>query len=252
ASSETLFQQSMRPEVFRTTNDYSIPAWMKPMPKTIPHAGYFPGPPRYYPTNNFTIAAWIKPDTDIYALPRESVTGRVDQNGKSFVVPIPEVPAPDALMGIAAGRNGVCVMEGSTDQSPAVLVSRTPISGWTHLAVVYRDGKPALYLDGKLDREGLKSGRNVHWGVGALLPAGKLAHYFDGDMTEPEVFSEPLSEEQIAALAAKGLPLPAGSPPIEMRFGSGGDVEAEVWQSGNYSVDGRNPMRVSVPNPVEV
>ncbi len=216
-------------------------------------------------TDNFTVAAWIKPDTDLYPLPRESVTGRVDQNGKSYVVPVPENsgrrPGREetptnamfldghAAMGIAAGRNGVIVIEASSNSAPAVLVSRTPISGWTHLAVVYRDGKPSLYLNGKLDREGLKSGRIVHPGAGAPPPR-RLVNYFDGDMTAPEVFPESLSEEKISELAARGLPEPEAPPPIEVQLGANGKVEAQVWQPGKYSLDNGDSVNVTnVPGP---
>jgi hypothetical protein len=92
-----------------------------------------------------------------------------------------------------------------------VLVANLPVSGWTHFAVIYTQGKPSLYVNGNLVREGLKSGSTVHPGVGSppprpdtvyhfdsldallrasgrpLQPSNGIAYYFEGNMTEPEL-----------------------------------------------------------------
>jgi hypothetical protein len=157
-----------------------------------------------------------------------------------------------SVMGIVAGRNGVAVIESFSNSAPAVLVSRTPIAGWTHLAVVYRNNRPSLYLNGKFDREGLSSGCVVHPGVGIAPPKG-IVNYFDGDMTAPEVFAEALSETKIAELAAEGLPDAELPPPIEVELNMDGKIEANVWQAGNYSLDNGQSINVpAVPAPVEV
>jgi len=145
------------------------------------------------------------------------------------------------------------IVERSRDRAPAVLVSRTPLSGWTHLAVVYREGKPALYLNGKLDREGRASGSVVHPGIDAPPAPGATVYYFDGDMTGPEVVAESLSAERIAGLAAKGLPDPEPPPPIELRRGVDGTVAAQVWQFGKYALDDGRSLSVPwVAGPIEV
>jgi hypothetical protein len=206
-------------------------------------------------TNGFTVALWVRPDTDLRTMPRESVDGRVDDGGKSYVIPAPEggvsFGADHAVMGLAVGRNGVFVFERSADRAPAVLVSGTPISGWTHLAVVYRDGQPSLYLNGKLAREGLKSGKIVHCGLGLAPPARRIVYYFEGEMTPPKFVAEPLGEGNIATLAADGLPGPENPFPIEVTRRGVGNLEALIWDAGRYTLDdGRTVEARDVPAPV--
>jgi hypothetical protein len=206
-------------------------------------------------TNHFTITAWIKPDSDMMGIPQEG--GSVAENGKGWVVPPPEGDrlhgAGHSALGIAAGRNAVLVAERTTGKLVATLVSRTALSGWTHLALVCRNGKPGLYLNGKLDREGRASGSIVHPGVGAAPDAGKTIYYFDGDMTKPEVSREVFTAEQISALAASGLPdaeMPAG---IKIRRSRNGGIEANVWQPGKYTLaNGRSIEIGDLPAPVEL
>ena len=84
---------------------------------------------------------------------------------------------------------------------------RTPYSSWTHLAIVYEDGKSKLYLDGKLIKEGLKSGSVIHPGLNYPHKRFDVA-YFEGDATEPELTDRALYEGEIEALHSNGLPDP--------------------------------------------
>ena len=200
-------------------------------------------------SNNFTVSVWINPGTDLMFMPRESADGRINENGKSWIIPPVDgealFGAGQSAMSLAAGRNGVAVVEKGANREAAVLVSRKPISGWTHLAVVYRDGKPSLYLDGQFIREGLASGSVVHPGLGEPTVPGKFVNYFDGDMTTPELLPKALTKDEIANLAAQGLPSPADPPPTEITSGSDGKVQALIWQNGSYSLDGDGTVTVS-------
>ena len=120
--------------------------------------------------------------------------------------------------GLVAGRNG---RRGIYERSRAGVLpglTRPPcgISGWTHLAVVYQEGVPSLYVNGKLVRRGQKSGRVVHPGVREANP-GYGAPSFNGDMTEPELFPEPLDEERIRKLSAAGVPRRRDRLPLNWR-----------------------------------
>ncbi len=205
--------------------------------------------------NTFTITAWVKPDTNVRVMPRESVRGRVEERGMFYAVPAPDGEARfgrgHAAAGIAAARNGVYVIERATREWPAVLVAEMPLSGWTHVAVVYRDGKPRLYVDGKLVREGRASGKTVHPGVG-LPPDPGMTYYFEGDTTRPEVFDRALADEQIAAMVAAGVPAPDDPPPAAVALAADGSVQAMVWQSGSYRLDDGRAVTVDVAEPVAV
>lgn len=227
--------------------------------------------------NTFTIAVWAKPDIDLRLMPRESITGRIDETGKFYVVPAGEgdvlFEKGHASVGLAVGRNGVYVIERSGDKSPAVLVANMPIAGWTHFAVVYREGKPRLYVDGKFVREGLASGSVVHPGVGnpppapgtvfhfdaldALVrssgrpspPSNGIAYYFEGNMSEPEVFDSALDDHAIRLMAEKKLPPPEDTPDAEVWRRSDGAVEGLFWRSGDYRLDDGGSARAAVAAP---
>jgi hypothetical protein len=231
-------------------------------------------------TNTFTIAVWAKPDVDLRLMPRESIRGRIDETGKNYVVPAPEgdtLYGPGhATAGIAAGRNGLYVVERSRANAPAVLVANMPLSGWTHLALVYENGKPRLYVNGTLVRQGLASGGVVHPGVGAPPPApdtvyhfdaldalvaasGRpsppcqgVVYYFEGNMTQPEVFDRALADSEIQKLASGKMPPPEDPPEAELTLRSDGKVEALLWQNGNYALDGGRPVQVDVAPPVAI
>ena len=55
------------------------------------------------------------------------------------------------------GTNGVSVYEHGDSYMPALLVYDTPITGWNHIAVVYTNKQPILYINGILVRTGLTS-----------------------------------------------------------------------------------------------
>jgi hypothetical protein len=98
------------------------------------------------------------------------------------------------------GTNGVCVFEHGGFYFPAVLVHAAPITDWTHVAVVYRDGTPSLYLNGKFARTGLKGQKTVHSGVG--VSHGREVGGFSGQVAGLEQLRRALSDEEIAKLVA--------------------------------------------------
>ena len=187
-------------------------------------------------TNTFTIMAWVKPAADTL-LPRETRDGvtalAAPRNDVVFPPPGHEVWGElQAGAGFAVGRNGICVHEHGAEHFPAVLVYPSPVTDWTHVAVVYRDGTPSLYVNGKLVRTGLKSGFIVHPGL-------QVAHTrpvvpFQGQLAELQQFDHALSDAEIAELA-KSQPDPAIA----------GDelvvdlVRGEIWQPGTYAHENR-------------
>jgi len=229
--------------------------------------------------NTFTIAVWAKPDTDLRLMPRESVTGHLDETGKFYLFPAGEgdklFGKGHAAAGLAVGRNGVYVVERSSVSSPAELVAPMPVSGWTHFTLVYRDGKPSLYVNGRFVREGLRSGSVVHPGAGnpppdpdtvyhfasldALYrqsgrpspPSNGLAYYFEGNMTEPEVIDRALSSEEIQRMAQQKMPAPEGPADVETWRDAAG-IEALVWRSGKYALAGRPAVGIAVADPREI
>lgn len=154
----------------------------------------------------FTLAAWVKP-TAATDLPTEDFAGtggyNVARNDVLFAPPGHEVFRNNlaAGAGFAVGTNGVGVFEHGDHHFAPLLVLRTPIADWTHVAIVYQDGRPSLYLNGKRVRTGLKSLMSVHGGVG--LAHKRDATPFKGEYSTVEQFGRALGAEEIAALMQK-------------------------------------------------
>jgi len=204
--------------------------------------------------STFTMTAWVKPEADT-ALPAETNAGvtalQLDRNDVLYPPPGHEVYGDGhAGAGIAAGRNGVCVDEHGANYFPAVLVYAAPLTNWTHIAVVYRDGTPSLYLGGKLVRKGLKGPLTVHPGVG--VPHGRSVAPFKGHVAGLQQFDRALTEAEIAQLAAKppAAGEPDSGPAIDLASG-------DVWRPGAYvlkTADGktRQFQVAALPEPLTV
>ncbi|MDP5279817.1 glycosyl hydrolase [Sphingomonas sp. DG1-23] len=206
------------------------------------------------PSDSFTISAWAKPDTNLRVMPREAVKGRIDETGKSWLIPARsgrDMHGPDtAVAGLAVGRNGAFVIERvSPEQVAAVLVANMPVSGWTHFALVYDKGVPSLFIDGKLVRTGQRSGRRVFAGGGDPPSDLGVTYFFEGNETARETVARALSASEIAALAAKGPPAPAlAVPPAELSV-TGSGLAARIWQSGRYALSDGTAFTAEIAAP---
>ena len=186
--------------------------------------------------NNFTFAAWVKPDDDT-TLVRETTRGIVGMSEKrNDLVPAPHGDgfggSGHAGSGLAVGCNGVCVFEHGADYFAPTLVHTAELAGWTHITVVYRDGRPSLYLNGKLARTGLKSEHIVHCGArsgGSALFRGQAGTFAR--------FTRVLDEGEVAALA-RTMPRPdrsATGPGIWLTR-RGQEWFAEASSAGEYEL----------------
>ncbi|MBZ5619070.1 MAG: glycosyl hydrolase family 43 [Acidobacteriia bacterium] len=235
-----------------------------PLITTQPFSASAPGLHRNV-TNNFTLSVWVKPDME-GVVPAASATppaasafggGGGGQGGAITHVIYP--PAGESLYGanhaacgLGATRNGVAIYERSTGNPALVASAQVPLAGWTHVAVVYRDGAPALYVDGKPVGGARRSGKTVHPGLGESFGA---PYDFIGQATEPQLFNEALADARIQQLAAAGLPDPEEPPAVE--FAGTARPELHFWQDGNYSLrdnSGRNSaMQISgIGKPIEI
>ena len=157
---------------------------------------------------------------------------------------------------MAVGRNGVCVFEHSGNYFAPTLVQAATLTNWTHIAVVYRDGQPNLYLNGVPSRTGLKSAHIVHSG------AAQDGSKYRGELGDIAQFSHSLSGDQIAQLAV-AMPKPsddADAFPLQLTCDSAGKITAQGGQAGDYELkfaDGQTralkiataaaPMEISGP-----
>ena len=110
--------------------------------------------------NNFTVEFWANPTTaenfyageatDIYA-------GTVNHNYCIFPTHGGAAAGGIAGMGVAVGTNGVAVFEHADSYMPAKLLWQGTISGWTHVAIVYTNKTPSLYINGNFVATGTVS-----------------------------------------------------------------------------------------------
>ncbi|MBB5788750.1 hypothetical protein HD601_003325 [Jiangella mangrovi] len=203
-------------------------------------------------SDNFTIAAWVKPEGDTTTGPDdfgpEATEGRHGYMGAfSFVAYPPDGAAlfgdGHATASFVVGRNAVAAYERWDDQFPRVLVADVAIAGWTHVALVYRDGVPHLYVDGEFVHRGLTSGRTIHPGAGFAAPDRIFVPHFEGDLEALTVAPKALSDAEIRELMAGGVPAPAAPPSVEPAFGASGSLL--VWQNGRYEAKGHSSLRLS-------
>ena len=194
-------------------------------------------------TNNFTLAVWAKPaaDTTLHEEANQGVRGMSEQRNDALFPPHGGDlgGTTHAGSGLAIGRNGVCVFEHGGNYFAPVLVYPTSLTDWTHVAVVYRNGQPTLYLNGKAVHTGLKSLHVVHPGT-----TSQGAASFLGELGSFEMVPRALAASDIVQLA-KTMPHPderslANS--VSLERDAAGKLELHAWKAGDYelkSADGK-------------
>jgi hypothetical protein len=113
------------------------------------------------PSNNFTLESWFTVDST-HEIDTESTTGAAGLTGQKYLFyPLYD---SDGSVGVSVGTNGISVYEHSSSYLPAIAVYEADIpGGWNHLAVVYVDKTPHIYLNGVHVHTGLTSPRtNVY------------------------------------------------------------------------------------------
>jgi hypothetical protein len=171
---------------------------------TKPNAILYPGL-----INNFSITCWIKPEIDI-ALGRKQLGSYAGRTTTEYYAIHP--PSGEKLYGkghvatgLTLGRNGIVLWEREGSDAVDVLVAEVPVSGWTHVAVVYSKGLPSLYVNGILTKTGESSDKVVHPGLNAAYQRDG-AMYYNGDMSIPALVPEVLDSSRIQELMKMGLP----------------------------------------------
>ncbi len=186
--------------------------------------------------NNFTINVRAKPELNIMLSTQNFMDGIADPWTNCYAI----YPASGkelyganhAAAGLAIGRNGVAVWERAAGKPVLTLAAPVPISGWTLVTLVYRDGAPSVYVNGKLIQRGKPSGFQVHPTLDqAFLRDG--ASYYNGDMSEPQMTTGVMAEEQIRQLAREPYTPLQPTPVLTIT----GEERASFlfWENGKYA-----------------
>ncbi|WP_276480271.1 LamG-like jellyroll fold domain-containing protein [Paraflavitalea pollutisoli] len=111
--------------------------------------------------DNFSIEFWAKPDQphEIDQLYDGTInTATMGTSGQRYAIyPTNAGAGIGAGVGVSVGTNGVSVYEHDSGYMPALLVWQGTINQWTHIAVVYEDRIPFLYINGQLVATGQQS-----------------------------------------------------------------------------------------------
>ncbi|MDB6019200.1 MAG: hypothetical protein JWR19_3689 [Pedosphaera sp.] len=153
--------------------------------------------------NNFTMEFWVNPLAS-RAVTAEATTGITGTSNQRYAI-FPEEGATyygagQAGAGVSVGTNGISVFEHSDNYLTSLLVYNATISGWTHIAVVYQNRQPQLYVNGVLQRTGLTSTFTVH-------PSADLSGiygYFQGGLDEIGIYNRALTANEVQSIYTAG------------------------------------------------
>jgi hypothetical protein len=167
------------------------------------------------PSRSFTLAVWVRPGapTTLVRETNRGISGQ-DEPRNDALYPAPGHEAfgdwGSAGVGLAVGSNGVCVFEHGADHFAPVLVWPARLNTWTHVAVVYRDGVPALYLNGRKAHVGLSGPLVARSGLG--VAHGRPIPPFAGELGLFRQVGRALSDAEVA-LWARSMPRPKDRAP---------------------------------------
>ena len=188
-------------------------------------------------TGTFTMALWAKPENHVMLATNGFMEHVKDPWTDGYAVYPPPgealYGAGHATAGITVGRNGVAIWEHASRVPVFRFAAETALSGWTHVAVVYREGEPTIYVNGRFSGRGTRGPWTVHPGVGeSFLREG--ASYYQGDMTVPTVVAGALDEAHLRPLVSAGPQRPTTTPLVEVVSSPAGALR--FWADGIYQV----------------
>lgn len=160
--------------------------------------------------SSYTIEFWARPSAE-RATTAESGSGLAGISNQRYAIFPDSGDSTMAGSGVSVGMNGVSVFEHGNVYAPSLLVYDTPITNWTHIAVVYQTRQPRLYLNGDLVRVGITSSRTSYPST-SLGERGQGYGYYSGLLDEVSIYNRPLSAEEIESIYFAGsfgkCPLP--------------------------------------------
>ena len=150
--------------------------------------------------SSYTMEFWAKPTASRASTP-ESTTGTAGNTSQRYAIFPNNGKFGAAGAGVSVGTNGISVFEHASAYLPALLVYDIPITNWVHVAVVYSNQQPRLYLNGGLVRTGLVS-THASCPSTCLGENGLGYGYYAGLLDEVSIYDRALSAAEILAIYA--------------------------------------------------
>ncbi|HEX9047054.1 MAG TPA: immunoglobulin domain-containing protein [Verrucomicrobiae bacterium] len=157
--------------------------------------------------NSFTMEFWVWPKKGIALFPQG---GGYGTSGESYAI-FPDwggVGNVKVGAGVSVGTNGICVIEHGDGYMPSMLTYTNRLSGWVHVAVVYANKQPMLFLNGEKVKAGNTSG------IAVVYPSKNLGGTygsvwkdygpFKGLLDEVSIYNRALSANEIAGIYHAG------------------------------------------------
>jgi hypothetical protein len=118
--------------------------------------------------NSFTYEFWVKPHAS-HKIVDETSKGISGLSGQRYLIgPAHALSWETTGVGVSVGTNGVTVFEHTSSHLPALLVYEIPITEWTHVAIVFEDKTPSLFINGEFKSKGLSSSKNNVYASGHI------------------------------------------------------------------------------------
>jgi hypothetical protein len=115
----------------------------------------------------FTLAFWVRPGGNT-SLPGETNVGIVGMADPRNEIIFPQhgntfgPGEANSGVGFSVGTNGVAVYEHGDKYFVPILTHAATLLEWTHVAIVYKNNEPSLFINGKPAHTGIKSPRTAH------------------------------------------------------------------------------------------
>jgi hypothetical protein len=152
--------------------------------------------------------AWVKPEEQDQVM-NESNTGNLLIVPKQAIIAHAHGQTWDNQsvgIGFYVAKNVIHVFEHAHNHQPAVVSKQVSLSGWNHIALVYRNKTPQLYLNGRLIHTGKTSiytsvrpssgVDNVHKQAG--IGRSPQNNFFKGALDDLRIISSALSDQEIS------------------------------------------------------
>jgi glycosyltransferase involved in cell wall biosynthesis len=145
--------------------------------------------------DNFTYECWVRPLKSHIV---DQMNGLAQKNGKSFLVsPTCSKDPRFSGIGFSVATNGITVYEHSSNHYfLPVLVYKQKLLDWTHIALVYKEKKTVLYVNGRKVREGTIT-RKTSVIPSGTFGGGEEGSHFKGEVRSLKVWGKSLTKEQI-------------------------------------------------------
>ncbi len=179
----------------------------------------------YTPHSTFTLSTWAKPETFAYG------------TRGCLIYPANDAVGREARVGVAMGQNGVKIIERNENRWNVVVDYPQAIEGWTHIAIVYDDDVPQLYLNGQQVAVGKKSNFECVPSVDTAMDQDMWIYSFEGDQTKTEVYDYALAPDEVQNIFAMGLPLPHHEGKVLLEIDNDWCVEFPAWSKAPAEVN---------------